>query len=462
MNNGEEERNMNDQVNEKAEITEENTKERENRDSKDSLELSKREESQEKKRIPAPDDLSQPIKTLPDTVLLKVFSYLPEEQVCKVASVCEAWKRVAYDSSLWESVDLRRFHTSLDEIRLTRLIRSRMIPLLQKLNLGGLSLSPRVFQILTKDCPKLKVLCLESVTFLENFNATENCFPVGLSTLDLRHSSGDESAFQVIAQNVRDVENLGLSDHYITSLIASNDIETMFPRLSNVRVLEFSYCVALTDTMMVNIALYCKSIRSICLRRCNTFQGASLAPLIESCPLLTSLVLDGTCVSDSALRAVDWEDSALTEVDLSWCRHLSPEGLKSMLPHLPKLRYLRLCCVGYGHAVTDDLLYDMSATRNQNLEILDMSYSSSITDTALGYFTIEHEALLYLRMHHCRMITPKFMDLIPEDSEVFIVANFPIENEGMVLNSELLNRYTYWPTPIYMRDWSLDQRMGWR
>ncbi|XP_031563301.1 F-box/LRR-repeat protein 20-like [Actinia tenebrosa] len=454
---------MNDQGNEKVGVTERNTGENEIKHKDDStLEICERKERQDKKKTSPPDDLSPPMKALPDTVLLKVFSYLPEEQVCKVASVCEAWKRVAYDSSLWESVDLRRFHTTLDEIRLTRLIRSRMIPLLQKLNLGGLSLSPRVFQILTKDCPKLKVLCLESVTFLENFNATENCFPNGLSTLDLRHSSGDESAFQVIAQNVRQVENLGLSDHCITSLIVSNDLDAVFPRLSNVRVLEFSYCVALTDTMISDIALYSKSLRSLCLRRCNTFQGASLALLIASCPLLTSLVLDGTCVNDSALRAVDWENSALTEVDLSWCRHLSSEGLKAMLPHLSKLRYLRLCCVGYGHAVTDDLLYVMSATRNQTLEILDMSYSGSVTDTALGYFAIEHEALLYLRMHHCRLITPKIMDLIPQDSQVFIVANFPIDNEGMVLNSELLNRYTYWPTPIYMRDWSLDQRMGWR
>lgn len=399
------------------------------------------------------------VMELPETTLLKIFSLLSEEQVCNVACVCHEWKRVAYDSSLWKSVDLRRFHTALEERSLARLICARMTPLLFKINLGGLSLTSRVFKLLANECPKLKVLSLESVTFLKKFASSGKTFPLGLETLDLRHSSGDSSAFTAIAKAIDGIESLGVSDQFLTSLLSSNDLEEMFPKLAKSKVLEFSYCTTLTDTMMGYVATHCPLLESLCLRRCNTFHGASLPVLLTSCPLLTSLVLDGTAVTDGSLRAADWTNSSITELDLSWCRHLSHEGLKSILYRLTNLRYLRLCCVGYGHGVTDDVLEQMAEAKYENLQILDASYSSLLTDEGLSQFIHVCQGLLYLRINHCRSTTPRLMDLLPADSQVFVVANFPIDSE-VPFNHELL-RYTYWPTPIFMRNFGLDIQMGW-
>ena len=90
-----------------------------------------------------------------------------------------------------------------------------------------------------------------------------------------------------------------------------------------------------------------RNLKSLCLRRCNNIQGESLPVLIDNCSSLTSLVLDGTSVSDEAVTPVRWERSIITEVDLSWCRNITQDGLKSMLPRCRFLRYLRLCCCGY-------------------------------------------------------------------------------------------------------------------
>ena len=65
-------------------------------------------------------------------------------------------------------MNLKRFH-KLNEMCLIKVIRSRMVPMLCKLNLGGFTLSPRVFHVLVENCPKLRVLCLESTTFVEDF-----------------------------------------------------------------------------------------------------------------------------------------------------------------------------------------------------------------------------------------------------------------------------------------------------
>lgn len=367
---------------------------------------------------------------------------------------------MAYDSSLWNAVDLRRFHTALDEYSLTKLIRSRMTPLLHKINLGGLSLTARVFKILANECPKLRILSLESVTFLEKFSSKEKNFPLGLETLDLRHCSGDTSAFRAVARALDGIESLGVSDQFLTSLLCTNELEPLFLRLAKAKVLEFSYCSSLTDGMLGYVGMHCPLLESLCLRRCNTFHGASLPFLLNSCPLIISLVLDGTAITDNFLRAPDWSSTKITELDLSWCRHLSHEGLKSVLSRLPKLRYLRLCCVGYGHGVTDDVMKAMALAKYEDLKILDTSYSSLITDDGLSDFIGVCRGLLYLRINHCRSTTPRLMELLPADSQVFVVANFPIDSE-IPFNRELL-RYTYWPTPIFMRNFGLDIEMGWR
>ena len=108
------------------------------------------------------------IQDFPDTLMLLIFSFLSEADLCRVAQACRSWRFIAYDSSLWKSVSLKRFH-KLNEMCLIKVIRSRMVPLLYKLNLGGFTLSPRVFHVLVKHCPRLKVLCLESATFVEDF-----------------------------------------------------------------------------------------------------------------------------------------------------------------------------------------------------------------------------------------------------------------------------------------------------
>ena len=115
------------------------------------------------------------IQDFPDTTMLLIFSFLGEADLCRVAQACRSWRLIAYDSSLWKSVNLKRFH-KLNEICLIKLIRSRMVPMLYKLNLGGFTLTPRVFQVLVKHCPQLRVLCLESATFVEDFPIKASLF----------------------------------------------------------------------------------------------------------------------------------------------------------------------------------------------------------------------------------------------------------------------------------------------
>ena len=406
------------------------------------------------------------IQDFPDTTLLVIFNFLRVTDLCRVAQACRSWRLIAYDSCLWKSVNLKRFH-KLNEICLTRLIRCRMAPLLNKINLGRFTLSPRVFQVLVKYCKQLKVLCLGSVTFVEDFLVNTESFPRHLTKLDIRHSSGHLSAYTAISQCLQRLQCFGLSNSFFEILKTEVDKRRLFSSLQTVRILEFSYCTSLTDQMLRYLADNCSNLRSLCLRRCHNIRGVSLPVLIDSCSSLTSLVLDGTSVSDDAITPVCWERSVISEVDLSWCRHLTQAGLKSMLPRCRFLRYLRLCCCGYGHAITDQVLDAMIESQAvlqkscNSLQVLDLSYSSEVTNSALAQFVVSSPSLLYLRVYHCQKLTSAFVNLIPSDSQVFVVANFALQRGGLVTSATLEEPWTLMSeTPVnYSRAESLDQSL---
>ncbi|XP_067047214.1 F-box/LRR-repeat protein 2-like [Acropora muricata] len=399
------------------------------------------------------------IQEFPDTLMLVIFSFLRETDLCRVAQTCKCWRSIAYDSSLWKSVNLKQFH-KLNEICLLKVIRCRMVPLLFKLNLGGFTLSPRVFNTLVKHCPRLRVLCLESATFVEEFRVKSESFPDNLTKLDIRHSSGHTTAFRLISLCLHSLQCLGLSDPFFESFPSSQELRPVFASLQAVAILEFSYCSLLTDQIVHYIAANCRNLTSLCLRRCNNIEGESLPSLIDNCSSLTSLVLDGTSVTDDAVKAVHWERSRVTEVDLSWCRHLTQDGLTSMLPNCRYLRYLRLCCCGYGHAITDAVLYAM-IQNSSSLEVMDLSYSSEVTNTALGRFVASCPSLIYLRVYHCQLLTSALMNLIPSESRVFVVANFfTVQRGGLVTSVGSDRPWALWSAPVnYSRTVSLDQSL---
>lgn len=400
------------------------------------------------------------IQDFPDTTLLVIFSFLSEADLCRAAQACRSWRVIAYDSSLWKCVNLKRFH-KLNEFCLIKLIRCRMVPMLYKINLGGFTLSPKVFQVLSTYCKQLKVLCLGSVSFVEDFMVNDEAFPRNLTKLDIRHSSGHPTAFKVITQRVQHVQCLGLSDSIFEVINIESDKLRFLCSLQEVRILEFSYCNSLTDKMVQYIAEYCTNLRSLCLRRCHNIRGESLPELIDCCSSLTSLVLDGTSVSDNEVTAVRWEKSSITEVDLSWCRHLTKVGLKSILTRCRLLRFVRLCCCGYGHAITDEVLHAMTQSHYTSLQVLDLSYSSEVTNSALGRFVASCPSLQYLRVYHCQKITSTLVNLIPSNSQVFVVANFQLQRGGLATSATLEGPWTLLSaTPVnYSRRVSLDQSL---
>ena len=91
---------------------------------------------------------------IPDELVVKIFSYLNTEQLCRNASpVCRKWRQIAKEPTLWRAVDFR-CRPELESLSLLWVLRKT--PLLRKLVLRGrTNITHAEVAILSEMCPLL-------------------------------------------------------------------------------------------------------------------------------------------------------------------------------------------------------------------------------------------------------------------------------------------------------------------
>ena len=151
--------------------------------------------------------------SLPDDVLLDVFSFLSQEDLLKSALVCRTWKRLSRDSSLWSCLDLQPFAKSLREEDILRLIATLFAPLGKHLNLNDNVVTSAILQVLFERCCRLQSLCLNDCKFQSAglWFELERSQLDSLKVLDLRNASGYASGVEDILRQSYNLEYLGES-----------------------------------------------------------------------------------------------------------------------------------------------------------------------------------------------------------------------------------------------------------
>lgn len=117
----------------------------------------------------------------------------------------------------------------------------------------------------------------------------------------------------------------------------------------NLRIVDCRHCDWVTDHTIQIIAENSSFLESICVAKCRNVQGRTLSTLLEKCPRLKTLILEGTQIQDEYIRKADWVQANITELNVLSCYGLSFSGLSDVLPKLKRLRYLKC-------ALTDEIL----------------------------------------------------------------------------------------------------------
>ena len=124
---------------------------------------------------------------------------------------------------------------------------------------------------------------------------------------------------------------------------------SIFYRKYDLRVLDCTQCDWITDDSIQVIAENCSFLESLCLAKCRNVQGRTLSALLNKCPMLRMLILEGTQIKDEYVAMADWDDTSIIELNVLSCYRLSFFGLSVVLPKLKRLRYLKC-------ALTDEIL----------------------------------------------------------------------------------------------------------
>ncbi|XP_053313933.1 S-phase kinase-associated protein 2 isoform X2 [Spea bombifrons] len=262
--------------------------------------------------------------TLPDELLLGIFSYLHLTDLVRVSRVCKRWNRLSCDESLWYSLDLCGKHLADGVVG--------------KL----LSLGVVVFR-----CPRS---CIGEPMFT-------GVRPLRLQHVDLSNCTVSKDALLSIVSRCYRLQNLSLegmelSDDIMRSIAQNTDLirlniggcsgfspdslVEMLKNCSGLCELNLSWCDFTADHVKCAVSRFPSSITEL------NFSGyrqnlelSDVETLVTRCPELTSLDLSDSVMLTADCFAVLRQLLHLQHLGLSRCYQICPATLLEMGKAMP-------------------------------------------------------------------------------------------------------------------------------
>lgn len=280
---------------------------------------------------------------LPDEVVLRIFFCLPLQDLVRISVVCKRWQRLAFDESLWHSVDLEGMtHTGLalqqvlrtgirrlrcprsfvEELHLTYRgslqvvqmdLSNSVIPtlaledlicrcrLLECLSLEGLQLSDTIISCLAKNT-RLQELNLSGCSAFSApalARMLKSCSRI--QQLNLSWCTFDNNHIKSVVDNLSSsVTHLNLSGY--RESLTLNDVKVLVEKCPQIKTLDLSDSTLLTaDCLPVLKQL--KHLLHLSLSRCYHIHLAALTDVDKMFPVLSQLDVFGL-VQDSQLPSL--------------------------------------------------------------------------------------------------------------------------------------------------------------
>lgn len=334
------------------------------------------------------DDAQQKdINSLPEKLLLHIFSFLNHQEIVKCALVCKFWRSLAQNPKLWRSLKLRPEYKDSIHIRnidhFTYLIAHRFNTHLEYIELPIELITAHVLHELANKCANLKYLTLDfsAAMQLQDFNDL-NAFPCNLKSMTICLSEVIflEGFMRRIYSFLSSLEIL----HLIGTLETSNDPDETYETINigkiksytpNLKVINLYGITFIDDNHIESIASGCIHLECIALSFCSRFKGYSLKTLLSRCKKIKSLLLQNTGIESEAVNAIEWNQTNLEELDLS-STDLSEQALLTMLNDSPNLTYLS---VAHCDAFTDHVFQTLIKNKKvSSLQALNLSYTVNL------------------------------------------------------------------------------------
>ncbi|CAF3750178.1 unnamed protein product [Adineta steineri] len=340
-------------------------------------------------------------QSLPDSIILLIFSYLTPPDLIRCSRVCRRWYLfVTHNQQLWRRLFLRpecmNGHIGAIHVRhiesFIHLLGTRCASSLLYIDLPVELITIEILRELALRCPNLEYLTLDFSTAMQLHDFSDlNEFPYNLKRLCIclseviflesfmRRIYGYLSSLHTI-HIIGTMEKPCVSSQEDADNYETINISKIKANAPNLRVINLYGINFVDDSHIEVIASGCIHLQCLALNYCIKICGTSFKNLMTRCGKLQCLLLQNTGIQDGPMLAVDWSTTQLSELDLS-STELSEKALLEFFRIVPKLTYLAVpFCDGFTDKVLNLLIdlgklngcraLDLSNTVNLNIETM--------------------------------------------------------------------------------------------
>ncbi|XP_027128699.1 dynein regulatory complex subunit 6 isoform X1 [Larimichthys crocea] len=338
---------------------------------------------------------------IPSRLSLKIFQYLELRDWLNCAEVNCTWRSIIQSSTLWSQINFSVEKDWITDSTVKQILQNYR-PYVIHLNLRGCT---------SLKWPSLK--CISECRNLQELNVSE-CFSV------------TDVMIQKIVEGCPCLLYLNLS----CTLITNKTLHELSRNCLNLQYLSLAYCYRFTDKgfMYLTTGKGCHNLFHLNLSGCTQMTVDGFRYISAGCPSLKEIVInDMPTLSDSCVLALIARCRCLSAISLLDAPHLSDVAFKAIAEvaklktfstegnnQLTDISWIALCRSSQGlrriHAAECPRMTDASlksAAALKNLQHLDISLCSKVSDTGIKYLTegFSTTKLRELNVSHCCHIT---------------------------------------------------------
>jgi hypothetical protein len=236
------------------------------------------------------------------------------------------------------------------------------------------------------------------------------------------------TGFEAFAPSVKNITFLWLSGTFVTDAI----LIILAPYCSTLEQLDLSYCNQITNIGLETVALNCGALKELHLSGRQDITFTALIAFFANSTQLTRLSLGHSDnITDTCLATLAPDLHELTSLELTYCGKISDRSLRALAPHLNKLKRLRF----QGINITDIGLTAL-AGHCSALDDLIIACCPHITGGSVEKMVQSCTQLIFLHVSECNEISKAEIEALNA-----IIWNRSQKAEIEALKAIILNRY---------------------
>ena len=364
-------------------------------------------------------DCKNSFQSLPDDVLVKILSYLPQIIIVRLSLVNSRWHRVCFDASLWRDVripfDFR--HDVVDSTLMKLAVCSKNVNKLYLVECKNLT--DALLEYISVHCPNVKKIqlcgCI-NITDKGMMSIARGC--TKLKKLGIAKTRVTDQSLNILIQNNPNLTSLEASTQACTAktfgmLRNCKSLKKLKVYETPEEVLVKDSGIVLDDCMLEAVGKSCQNLTHLAFIYDNVeASDSSVRELARGCPLLENLEIDSCpAVGDEGIKALV-ENGSLEHLHLGESQ-VSDATLLAVAMHLPKIRSLKL---EYADVTDNGVFHLMGRCKFLEELSLGVKISENLTDiTASIISCLSGPFLCSLEFNSCA-ITDRGLSILVNNS----------------------------------------------